>query len=131
MLLDSYAWIEYFAGSELGGRVKGYMANSTSPTIVLAEVSRKYAREGFRENEIRRRLMFIASRSILKEITVDIALEAAKAYKDLAQKAKKQRLRSPSLADAIVLATARTEGVKVVTGDEHFKGLSEAEYIGD
>lgn len=131
-MLDSYAWIEYFSGSEQGAQVKNYLKNNNiiSPTITLAEISRKYSREGFQEDEIRRRLLFIVSKSLLKEITIEIALEAAKAHSELAQKAKKEHLNSPSLADAIVLATARIEGVKVVTGDEHFKGLNEAEYIG-
>lgn len=131
MLLDTYAWIEYFSGSEQGKTIKDYLGNDAiSSSITLAEISRKYSREGFKDNEIRRRLLFIASKSLLKEISIEVAFNVVNAYKDLAKNAKREHLDTPSLADAIILSTARIEGVKVVTGDPHFKGLKEAEYIG-
>ncbi len=36
-----------------------------------------------------------------------------------------------SLADSIILATAKTRGAKVVTGDKDFKGVSDTLFIGD
>ncbi len=36
-----------------------------------------------------------------------------------------------SLADSIVLGTARSHDAKVVTGDKDFKGLTDVLYIGD
>jgi hypothetical protein len=39
--------------------------------------------------------------------------------------AKKFKLNTPSLFDAIVLATGRLLKSKIVTGDEHFKNLSD------
>jgi len=131
MLLDTYAWIEYFSGSEQGIIVKDYLDNDAiSCSITLAEISRKYSREGFKDNEIRKRLLFIASKSLLKEISIEIAFGVVDAYKELDRNAKREHLDMPSLADAIILATARIEAVKVVTGDPHFKGLKETEYIG-
>ncbi|MEM3083754.1 MAG: PIN domain-containing protein [Nitrososphaerales archaeon] len=131
ILLDTFAWIEYFSGSEQGKIVKDYLNDDPiSSSISLAEISRKYSKEGFKENEVRRRLLFIASKSLLKEISIDVAFTVVNAYKDLHRNAKKEHLNTPSLADAIILATARIEGVKVVTGDPHFKGLKETEYIG-
>ena len=43
-VIDSYAWIEYFTGSELGEKVKSLIENSEeklTPTICLAEVYAK------------------------------------------------------------------------------------------
>jgi len=34
-----------------------------------------------------------------------------------------------SMADGIVYATAKREGAKLVTSDEHFKGLKDVEFI--
>lgn len=132
MLLDSYAWIEYFSGSGEGLKIRTYLKGEQvfTPTIVLAEIARKYIREGFSEGEVRKRLLFIASKSLLIEISMELAVEAAKAYMQLLKKAKKENLNTPSLADAIVLASARMQNVSIVTGDIHFKGLKEAEYIG-
>jgi len=48
----------------------------------------------------------------------------------LLEKAKIEELKPPSLFDAIVLATARLLNAKVVTGDEHFKGMPETLWIG-
>ena len=47
-VIDSYAWIEYFKGTESGKRAEGYIeaGNCATPTIVLAELSDKYHREG-------------------------------------------------------------------------------------
>ncbi len=49
-VIDSYAWIEYFKGSEHGKRAKKYIESGycVTPTIVLAELSDKYHREGWK-----------------------------------------------------------------------------------
>jgi predicted nucleic acid-binding protein len=39
---------------------------------------------------------------------------------------RRSRVRGWGLVDSIVLATARARGMKVITGDEHFRGLDEA-----
>jgi len=57
--------------------------------------------------------------------SVDAALEAAKCYMKLSGEAKRLGLKPPSLFEAIVLAKARLLKAKVLTGDEHFKNLSE------
>ena len=45
VVLDSFAWIEYFSGSLRGEKVRQFVedGNATTPTIVIAEVSEKYA----------------------------------------------------------------------------------------
>ena len=64
------------------------------------------------------------------EIDAELSMAAAKAYLELFAKAKVEKLKRPSLTDGIVLATGRILGAKIVTGDEHFKGLAEVVYIG-
>jgi len=46
------------------------------------------------------------------------------------EKAKTRKIKTPSLFDAIVLATARTLNAKLITGDEHFEGIKEILWIG-
>ncbi|BES81523.1 hypothetical protein [Pyrodictium abyssi] len=60
-----------------------------------------------------------------------IALEAAKQYMRLLQRARSLGLRAPSLADAIVYTTAILNYTDLVTGDKLFKGLDNVIYIGD
>lgn len=96
-----------------------------TPDVVLAELSRKYLREKAEVSTVRSRLETITSASLVTPVGVDVAVKAGEAFLELADKAAKQRRRAPSLFDAIVLATARVHDSKVLTGDEHFEGLSE------
>jgi len=132
IVFDSYAWIEYFLGSDSGKIVKNYVdvEEAVTPSIVLAEVARKYLRESIKEEDVFKRLNFIVANSTVTEIDVELSVAAAKAYLELFEKAKVDKLKRPSLTDGIVLATGRTLGAKIVTGDEHFKGFSEVVYIG-
>ena len=126
-IVDSYAWLEYFMGSEAGKKVKQIMDTETdeklTPSICLAETYAKILKTEDKEKaELRR--AFIKSRSALIPLDEDLAVEAAKT--DVAMKKKVQGW---GLADSIVLATAKDRKGKVVTGDPHFRGLDEAQMI--
>jgi len=95
------------------------------PHILLVEISRKYHRENVEEKKIRSRLQTISTTSLVTPIDVEVALKGGKAFLELLEKAKKERLRSPSLFGAIILATARAYSSNVLTGDEHLAGLPE------
>jgi len=129
---DTYAWIEYFLGSDSGRIVKDYVdaGEMVTPSIVLAEVARKYLCEGVKEKDVIRRLSFIEFNSTVKEIDSELSIAAARAYLELLDRAKTEGLKKPSLADGIVLATGRILKAKIITGDEHFRGLDEVVYIG-
>ncbi len=128
LIVDSYAWIELFVGGKKGEKVRQMIVDAEevrTPDIVLAEISRKYHREKVDEKRVRSRLEAISSTTIVTLVDVDVALKVGGAFLDLSEKAKKERRRTPSLFDAIVLATARAYDSKVITGDEHFEALPE------
>ena len=132
IVIDAYAWIEIFIGSEKGKRVKEAVEQADevfTPDTVMAEVARKYYREGAEEQTIRERLETISAASSIISINDELALEAAKCYMKLLQETKRAKLSKPSLFDAITLATAKLLKAKVMTGDEHFKGLPETIWI--
>ena len=132
VVYDTYAWIEYFRGSRKGERVRALLRRGGfTPSIVLAEIARKYMREGYAVDEVRKRLLFIETRTRIVPIDTELSLRAAKTYLELYEYAKKNRLRTPSLADAVVYAAALTLGEELVTGDRLFKDLSNVIYIGD
>ncbi len=119
-VIDSFAWIEYFAGSKAGEFAKKYIEGSetVTPTIVIAELSNKYARL---KQDFEPKLRFI----ILKSRTVPLDEETA----SLAGKINAERrikVDRWGLVDSIILATARLQKAGVVTGDEHFRDLKEA-----
>lgn len=129
LIFDSYAWFEYFIGSQRGVTVKDRLESGeriATPDIVLAEIARKYIREGATIEEVKKRLYFIVSRSEVTGIDADLALLAAETWRELRGRVRKRERSRPGLTDAIVLALGRRLGGKVVTGDEHFSGLPEA-----
>jgi predicted nucleic acid-binding protein len=133
IVVDAYAWIEVFLGSEAGLRAKKIIEeaeNVLTPGTVLAEVARKYVSEGAAESTIRKRLDTMVEATESVEVDADLAMEAAKAVVQLDKRAASLGLRKPSLFDGIVLASARRNKAKVLTGDEHFRGLAEAVWLG-
>ena len=129
-VIDAYAWIEYFRASQYGKVAKEYIesADSVTPSIVVAEVSRKLQEEIELGNETPdgrlNRLEFISATSQVVELDFDLAVAAGSADCDMKKKQK-----GWGLADSIVLCTARNINGKVVTGDEHFRDLKEVVFI--
>lgn len=132
IVIDSYAWIEHFLGSEKGRKVDEILENTDevyTPDTVLAEIARKYIREGVADKIVNARLDQIAGASDITHVDAKLALESAKCYLELADNARKTKLKTPSLFDAIVLATGRSFKAKILTGDEHFQVLPETIWI--
>lgn len=129
-IIDAYAWIEYFKASKQGEVAKEYIENdqSITPTIVVAEISRKLSQQIQLGKESRegstQRLDFIRDTSRIVDLDFETAVEVGKIIEDL-----KGQLKDWSLADLIILCTARSLSGKVVTGDEHFRKLDDAIFI--
>ena len=132
IVVDSYAWIEIFSGTGKGSSASKVIDDAEelyTPDIVLAEIARKYRREGLDRRTIEKRLDSITEASQIIPIDRIVALESASAFLDLRDEAKKKGLREPSLFDAIILGTTRTAQGKVLTGDLHFKDLEETIWL--
>lgn len=132
IVIDSYAWIELFIGSAKGCKVKEIVESADevyTPDTVLAEIARKYIREGVEDKIVNTRLEQIIGASNITYLDAELALESARCYLELADNARKNKLNSPSLFDAIVLATGRSLESKILTGDEHFRFLPETVWI--
>ncbi|MBO3753697.1 MAG: type II toxin-antitoxin system VapC family toxin [Candidatus Brockarchaeota archaeon] len=123
-VIDAYAWIEYFSGSKPGEEAKHYIEeeNSATPTIVIAELSRKLLKEVGRRVETiegrRTKLEFIGTITEIIDLSRDIAELSGEIDIE-----RKDKVRNWGLADSIILATARKSNAKVVTGDKHFADL--------
>jgi len=121
MMLDSFAWMEYFMGTQKGEKVKKLVDDDsqlyTSP-IVIAEIFSKSLRTDGNADE---RKEFIMKRCAVVALDVNTAVEAAKIHAQ-----NKIKIPDFGLADAIILASARSRKIKVLTGDPHFKNFSDA-----
>ena len=132
IVVDSYAWIEIFSGTEKGSTASKVMDDAEelyTPDIVLAEIARKYLREGVDKRIIEQRIDSIVEASHVMSIDRNVAIESASAFLELRQQAKRKGLREPSLFDAIILGTTRSVLGKVLTGDPHFKDLKETVWL--
>jgi predicted nucleic acid-binding protein len=132
IVIDSYAWIEHFIGSEKGRKVDEILEAADeiyTPDTVLSEIARKYLREGFEAKLVDQRLNDIVEASSIICLDAKLAVTAAKSYIEMEANAKRLKLNCPSLFDAIVLAVARLRESKVLTGDQHFKNLPETIWV--
>jgi predicted nucleic acid-binding protein len=120
-VIDSYAWVEYFRGTESGKMARPYVEGDSAATsaLTLAELREKYLREGWPSFD--EDLNFIVSRTAVKAVDRQISVLAG----EISYERKKAK-RDWGMADSVILATARSASAKVVTGDRHFEGLPDA-----
>ncbi len=123
VLVDSWAWIEYFKGTKAGERAKGIIESSKDVAIVstinIAEVFHWILRF-YGEKMAKEKLRVIKRRTFVCDVNEEIALRAAEVKKE----------RKWGLGDSIIYATAKEEKAKVLTGDPDFKGLDDVIFIG-
>jgi predicted nucleic acid-binding protein len=126
MFIDSFAWIEYFMGTVKGRTVKKIIdakeITYTSPTVIAEIFSKSVRTDG--QDKARERADFIVDRCVLIQTDENIAVEAGRLHGEL-----KLKIRDFGLADAFILASARSKGAKVVTGDPHFKDLDDTVFL--
>ncbi len=133
IVIDSYAWIEHFLGTEKGRNIDNIMKNASvvyTPDTVLAEVARKFVREGIDVDTVNEWLSEIVGASSIICLDIKLAIDAAQCSIELEANARKSKLNHPSLFDAILLAVSKSLDSKVLTGDQHFKDLPETLWVG-
>lgn len=123
ILLDSYAWIEFFIGSEQGKKVQKileYYACFTS-IVSIAEIIDWCLRNNKDPTDRIRRIKELSRLINLNEVIVTSAgkinFENKKTIKDW------------GMLDSFIYATALLYNLKVLTGDTHFKGLVNVEML--
>jgi len=126
VLVDSWAWIEYFEGSVAGEKVKELIENSQDKVIIsvvnIAEVYNSFLRVySHPDNELyaeaSRKAM--KQRSYVYEVDEEIAVDSARIKHE----------KKWGLGDSIIYATAKREGAEVLTGDPHFRGLKDVIFL--
>lgn len=123
-VVDSFAWIEYLEGSDLGAETEAILEDGDAaftPTPVVAEVTSKALRAGKDAN---------VAWQVMRTWSQVLPLDAETARAAGALHAQ-QRRRVPdfALTDAVVLAFARKLDATVVTGDPHFRGLRGVRFL--
>ncbi|MFH1256199.1 MAG: PIN domain-containing protein [Candidatus Diapherotrites archaeon] len=116
MLLDTYAWVEFFKGTGKGEKVKELLRKNAcfSSAISLAELSEWIEREGIERDKVIPVVKKLSSIIEVDQQTFELA--------GIIKVKKRETAKGFGLIDAIILATARQYNLKLVTGDKHFQG---------
>ena len=123
MMIDAFAWLEYFKGSDKGKKVAEIIQNNESftATTTIAEVASRMLRT---HEDAKAARQLIEGNSIIVEITSEIAAQAGEIH----CAAKKQN-KEFGMLDAFVVASAQAKNAVVLTGDEDFKPFRNVIFI--
>jgi predicted nucleic acid-binding protein len=119
-VVDSSGWIEYFtAGKNADFFEKPIrdVENLLVPAICIYEVFKRLLAERDEDSALLSVGIMLQGREV--ELNHQIAIEAAHLSREM----------KLSMADSILLATARLHNATLWTQDEHFKGIEGVKYI--
>jgi toxin FitB len=119
-VVDSSGWMEYFVGGKNASTFAPAIEDTENllvPVICVYEVFKKiYKDQGQGVAEIRIADLY---KGQVIELTAPLALSAARISAE----------KKLSMADSLILATAREYQATLWTQDEHFKGIPEVKFI--
>jgi predicted nucleic acid-binding protein len=124
VLFDTWAWWEVLSGTATGRRLAHRFLRLPvglvhTSALTLGELAAKLAREGGGDR-IDSMETAIRAASRLHDVTVAIAVEGGRL-----REALRRNEPNASLADGIILATARDAGARLLSADRAFRGLPE------
>ncbi len=121
VLIDSWAWIEYFKGSRSGEKVRKYVEGGEKAvisTINIAEVYRWILRF-YDEKVAKEKVEVMKERCFVIPVDEEIAIMGAKIKHE----------EKMGLGDAIIYATAKKENAILLTGDTDFKDKKDVIFV--
>lgn len=120
IVIDSSGWVEFFTDGPLAddyaARLRNFSAIAT-PTIVLYEVYKRLKRDLSEDDAL------VAVSAMQRTRVVDVTGEIALTAADLSLE------HGLAMADALILATARTYRAELVTSDRDFELVPGVTYI--
>ena len=118
-VIDSSAWLEYFADGPNASRFAGPIRDEGAllvPSITLFEVFKRVRTQ--RDSDLALVAVAQMKRGTVVDLDGYLAIEAAEMSADMGL----------SLADSVILATARSQDATLWTQDAHFEGMSDVRY---
>lgn len=116
MLLDTFAWIEFFKGTVKGQKVKEILADNPCFTsaISIAELS-----EWVEKEKLGRKHVFHTVKNL--SAIIELSQEELE-FAGILKLEKRKTAKDFGIIDAIILAVSKNRKLKLVTGDRHFQG---------
>ena len=121
MLMDSYAWIEFFRGSEKGEEVGSYFTNKEIFTSIFSEITEWCLKNDLNPEEY---VSLIERYSQILELSKEVSELAGKINFE-----HKKKIKSWGMLDSFIYASALFYNLTVITGDKHFIGLKNVQMI--
>ena len=120
IIVDAFAWVEFFIGSERGRIVKRYMDDGyvvITLTTTLSELKEYALRNGKDFDEI---LPLIRGHSEIREIDEGIGIMAGEVNYE-----RKKVVKGWGMMDSYVLASSLVLNAGILTGDQHFRDVED------
>lgn len=120
-LVDSSAWLEYFADGPNAEFFEPAIIRKTElivPTIVIFEVCKRVLQQRTEEEALRAVSILHAGASEIVPLSSDLAVRAAGVSCEL----------KLPMADSVILATAQLHGAVIWTQDSDFRGLANVKF---
>ena len=125
MLLDTSAWIEFFQDTDKRGIVENILRTEENFTseITFAEIVNWCLKNNI-EHKIKDYIGGIKKGSKILYLNESILITAGKLNYE-----RKKIVKNWGMVDSIVLATSLVYDLKILTKDNHFKGLENVEIL--
>ena len=124
-LIDTYAWVEYFIGSEKGKVVKQLLEEENNiiftPECGLAELKGWAIREKLDFDEL---YHIVRKLSSIQSVTTSDWLEAASIRSEM-----RKTMKDFGMMDSLIVAQQKRLGCKVISGDPHFEHIENAIFL--
>lgn len=118
-IIDSYAWIEYFIGSDKGDVLRKLFLDANNKFITveccLAEIKGWSIKN---KEDFNRFFRIVRANSYIVTVTEHNWISAADERFE-----QRKRQRDFGLIDSIILVKQKEFNCKIISGDKHFKGL--------
>jgi predicted nucleic acid-binding protein len=121
VLIDSWTWIEYWKGGELAKEAARYIEGDEESVVSVVNIAEIYfwVARYYGEGKAQEKLGTVEKRCHVIAVEKEIAIAAAKI----------RILNKLALADSLIVATARSTGGKVVSGDSDMKSLEDVIFL--
>jgi len=119
-IIDSSAWIEYLEGSKSGEIVNKILDEDNEIFIIPLIISEVISKTKRKKQNYELAYETLIENAKINEISPKIAKEAGLLHAQM-----KDKISSISLADTMIITAAKALSAKIITCDEHFKGLKE------
>ena len=116
-MIDTWAWVEYWKGNPKITEIMERPDHKITSMVTIAELERFYGDD-------RHRMDLMVEKIQLRSRLATVDLEISRAGG-----AVRRSMKEGGIADAIIYATALMNQAKVLTGDAHFRELSEVIFV--